>query len=171
MDDVPQDSAALRDWLRVLKADSELSFEEIGQAIGEESRNVKRWLRATGKPTLPTGDVILRLLSSLGVTFTPPLPNSLKSVNQAIDELRAQIDSDLQSLTAARTWGEALDEYARTGRDPLATLVATVTELAEERAAAIAEQDALRDERAPVEETQAPDPVAPNKTASDPRQP
>lgn len=120
MQEIPQNSDDLRSWLRELKDLSGLSFEELGQAIEEPPRNLKRWLRAEGKATLPSGDVILRLLSALGVTFNPPAPVTLRALSSLTAEIRAgvaEVDEILRREREAEAGGpgvlqQRLDEVA-----------------------------------------------------------
>jgi transcriptional regulator with XRE-family HTH domain len=94
----PVDARELADWLRSLKEQSGLSFAQIAREIGEEERNVKRWMRAEGPPTIPSGDVVLRLLIALGVTITPPPPKSIAPIQfqlRQIDERIAELVSRL----------------------------------------------------------------------------
>lgn len=105
----PVNTHELRDWLRSLKDASGMSYKAIAQAVGEDPRNVTRWM-STKNPTVPAGDAMLRLLSCLGVTMEPPEPETVKATNARIDELKtivARIDRALEILRA-----EGLEEAA-----------------------------------------------------------
>lgn len=172
MQEVPQDAAALRDWLRELKDESQLSFEQIGQSIGEEARSVKRWLRASGNPTLPSGDVILRLLSALGVTFQPSPPRQMKAVNEQIDQLRKWLEEseiEFKQFTMEGPIRHADDDLLMTRNQwrelDRADDPALLAKLAEGVAVLVEGQnDLLR--AAGLPEKQVPGQAAPTKTAA-----
>lgn len=75
--EAPQTATELRDWLRTLKDASGASFADIARAIGEEERNVKRWMTKKGEPVVPRGDALLRVLDYFGVALTPPAPRAV----------------------------------------------------------------------------------------------
>lgn len=104
----------LRDWLRALKKESGLSYNEIAGAIDEDPRNVKRWMPETGEPVIPRGDVMLRLLATLGVQITPLPPESVR-VRSVIESLRELLDEVERLLQVARELAGA-EEPARIGR-------------------------------------------------------
>lgn len=104
-DEIPQSAEDLRVWLRQLKDESEMSFEQIGQAISDTPRNIKRWMPDAKKPTVPSGAVILRLLSALGVKLDPPQPGSLKATNAKIEEVRQIVDRIEAMLQRERSDG------------------------------------------------------------------
>lgn len=113
VNDPLESASGLRDWLRDLKEASGLSFAAIGQAIGEEERNVKRWMTVTGRPVVPGGDVLLRLLTALGVRFEPAPPEPLRALTAQIAELRemvASIDGWIEELGEAE--GGELDQMS-----------------------------------------------------------
>jgi transcriptional regulator with XRE-family HTH domain len=105
MDD-PRSDRELADWLRGLKDASGASYADIGRAIGEEERTVKRWMPKTGHPTVPSGDALLKLLDYFGVTLTPPAPRAvalslmgeLRELREAIVRLEGDEDSEELSL-------------------------------------------------------------------------
>lgn len=104
MIEAPSTAHEIRDWLRSLKEASALSYAEIAAAINEEERNVKRWMTVSKEPVLPRGDVVLKLLSALGVRFTPPAPGSVVALNAQIGEMRgllATVDMLLETAKAA----------------------------------------------------------------------
>lgn len=100
--DLPTTAEELRDWFRELKDASGLSFRAIAEAIGEEERNVKRWMTVDATPSIPSGDIVLRLITALGVTITPPPPASARGLNSLVWELRATLGEVDSLLDTAR---------------------------------------------------------------------
>lgn len=121
----PTTAEDLRDWLRELKEASGLSYAEIAKAIGEEERNVKRWMTVSKRPVLPRGDVVLRLLSALGVRMTPPAPGSVIAMNAQIGELRGLLATVDQLIEQAKAADEAANDAPSTA-DRLRSLEETV---------------------------------------------
>lgn len=155
---VPTTAHEIRDWLRALKKDSGLSFAQIAEAIGEDERNVKRWMTVSNEPVLPRGDVVLKLLSALGVTLTPPAPGSVLALNaqlqrvtqflveadHLIEEAKA-VDADPSSETAS------IDDRLRALEDTVETAGAAVTTALDALARevrALAQQTGVGDSRA-----------------------
>jgi hypothetical protein len=94
----PVEPEELRDWFRDLKAKSGLSYAAIAAEIGDEERNVKRWMTAGGKPTIPSGDVVLRLLTVLGVQMTPAPPLSVAPVHLRLQEIDGSLTHVLEQV-------------------------------------------------------------------------
>lgn len=99
----PAEAREIADWLRTLKDESGLSFAAIAQAVGEEQRNVTRWMPDKGRVVIPGGASLLRLLSALGVRLEPPAPDTAKAVNAKIEELRVIVDRIDQMLQVLRS--------------------------------------------------------------------
>lgn len=59
---------------------------------------MKRWMTAEGKPTIPSGDALLRLLDYFGVTLEPPAPRavalSLMGEIRGVQETVRRLGSD-----------------------------------------------------------------------------
>lgn len=105
-DRAPATAAALRDWLRELKDQSQASFADIARGIGEEQRTVKRWMTVEGKPTVPGGDALLQLLDYFGVTLEPPAPRAvalslmgeIREVQEAVRRFEARQEAAVEML-------------------------------------------------------------------------
>ena len=118
----PSSAQQLRDWLRKLKEASELSYSDISRSIGDEQRNVKRWMDPSAdKPTTPMGDALLRTLDTLGVTVEPPPPAAVSlSLAGEVREIRKVVTDGVGSTFLPRERellrlmgeGQTLDEAA-----------------------------------------------------------
>lgn len=97
----PVDARELGDWFRALKEQSGLSFAAIARELGEEERNVKRWMPETGQPTVPSGDVVLRLITVLGVKMIPPPPVSVAPLHLRLSTIEAELGDLIARLTSA----------------------------------------------------------------------
>lgn len=85
----PDDSGGgLSGWLRQLREEAGLTREELAAAVGTDRRNIYRW-EVEGHD--PSGSVLLRLLSALGVRVEPPPPAAVRAVNEELLELRAEL--------------------------------------------------------------------------------
>lgn len=89
----PSTAEDLRDWLRALKKQSRLSFDDLAQATGESARNIKRWMTAEGDPVIPSGDALLKLLAALGVTLSDPPPHSVSAVNRELQRISDMLEA------------------------------------------------------------------------------
>jgi transcriptional regulator with XRE-family HTH domain len=142
--EAPTETEKLHEWLRALKDQSGLSFAAIAQAIGEEERNVKRWIPDKAQPKVPLGDTMLRLLSALGVTLNPPPPETVRAVNAKVEELRwllaetkdlirtARAEAERERVSLGRRLKQLEATFERQGEDTTAileTLVADVEQL------------------------------------------
>lgn len=67
-----------------------MSHDALADAVGSTSRRQTiRWLKDGHEPN---GVALMRILSALGVTFTPPAPRALRSVNAELCALTEQVD-------------------------------------------------------------------------------
>lgn len=95
----PDDSAReLSGWLRQLREQAGLTREELAAAVGTDRRNIYRW-EMEGHD--PSGTILLRLLSALGVRLEPPAPAALRAVNEELRALRAEL-REAADVSAAR---------------------------------------------------------------------
>lgn len=85
----PGDSGGeLSGWLRQLREQAGLTRGELAAAVGTDRRNIYRW-EVEGHD--PSGSVLLRLLSALGVRVEPPPPAALRAVSEELLEIRAEL--------------------------------------------------------------------------------
>jgi transcriptional regulator with XRE-family HTH domain len=126
----PVDARELADWLRDLKQKSGLSYAAIAREIGEDERNVKRWMPETGEPNIPSGDVVLRLLVALGVMFDPPLPMSVAPMQLRLREIEKGLGELIEQLSAEDQ--AAHEEESAEGRPNLDRRLEEVAEVAAE---------------------------------------
>jgi transcriptional regulator with XRE-family HTH domain len=78
----------LSGWLRQLREQAGLTREELAAAVGTDRRNIHRW-EVEGHE--PSGSVLLRLLSALGVRLEPPPPGAVRSLMEELLDLRAEL--------------------------------------------------------------------------------
>lgn len=100
--DAPTTLEQLSEWLRDLKEASGLSYAQIGGAIDEDPRNVKRWMPEKGVPVEPRGLILLKLLTAFGVEFTPPPPDAVRALDGHVKEVRSLLAEVEQRLAAAQ---------------------------------------------------------------------
>jgi len=94
----PGDSGGeLSGWLRQLREGSGLTREELAAATGTDRRNIYRW-EVEGHD--PSGTVLLRLLSALGVRLEPPPPGAMRALNEELRDLRAELREDAEASAA-----------------------------------------------------------------------
>lgn len=85
----PDDSGGeLSGWLRQLREQAGLTREELAAAVGTDRRNIHRW-EVEGHE--PSGSVLLRLLSALGVRVEPPPPGAVRALSEELRELRTEL--------------------------------------------------------------------------------
>jgi transcriptional regulator with XRE-family HTH domain len=95
----PGDSGReLSGWLRQLREQAGLTREELAAAVGTDRRNIYRW-EVEGHD--PSGSVLLRLLSALGVRVEPAPPAEMRAVNEELLDLRAEL-REAADVSAAR---------------------------------------------------------------------
>lgn len=111
--ETPSTAIALGDWLRELRERSGLSQADAAEAVGAEPRDIRRWENeeSRGRPVVPSGLALLRMLSAYGVTITPAPPAALPSaVNAELRRLANQLEG--MSEKAARAAEGRMREIA-----------------------------------------------------------
>ena len=102
----------LGDWLKELRERARLSQKAAGAALGVDDRAIRRW----EAKTIPSGDVLLRLLSAYGVRLDPPPPaNVPRAVNAELAELRQKVSESNAEL--AQMFSDRLEEALRLARE------------------------------------------------------
>jgi transcriptional regulator with XRE-family HTH domain len=78
---------AFREWLRELRERAGLTQDELALAVGTDRRNIRRW-EVEGHD--PSGTMLLRVLSALGVELVPGAAGAAPgAVNAELARLQA----------------------------------------------------------------------------------
>jgi transcriptional regulator with XRE-family HTH domain len=89
-------------WLRDLRLTSGLSQTELAATLGTDRRNIRRW-EVEGHD--PSGTMLLRIFSALGVDLTPA-PDGPRAVNAELRDLDGRLAAAEEA--AARRHDEVL---------------------------------------------------------------